>query len=77
MNDQGRNGHDRPPFYVRVARAQDVVGLHRSAIYRWDSASLLTIHKRGNCSFLRVAEMESLIEGGNSLGDHLGGRAKG
>lgn len=74
-----RSGEKRscPPFHVRVARAQDVLGLHRSAIYRWDSAGLLTIHKRGNCSFLRVAEMESLIEGGKSLGDHLGGRAKG
>ena len=65
------------PLYVRVAQAQEVFGLHRSTIYRWASAGLLTIHKRGNCSFLRVAEMESLIEGGDSLGDHLGGRVEG
>lgn len=62
------------PLYVRVSQAQEVFGLHRSTIYRWASAGLLTIHKRGNCSFLRVAEMQNLIEGGNSLGDHLGDR---
>ena len=49
------------PLYVRMSRAQGMFGVHRSTIYRWCKDGLLTIHKRGRVSLIRVAEFEALV----------------
>ena len=51
-------------IYTRVSRAQEIFGVHRATIYRWASTGKIKIYKRGRCSFLKNAEMEELIEGG-------------
>lgn len=51
------------PIYVRVSRAQEVFGLHRSTLYRMAQRGQLTIHKIGAVAVVRVDDMERLIEG--------------
>ncbi|MCP4243916.1 MAG: helix-turn-helix domain-containing protein [bacterium] len=55
------------PLYVRLAKAQEVFGLHRSTFYRWAKAGEVKIYKRGPISLLKVAEVEALIEGKSEL----------
>lgn len=51
------------PLYIRVSRAPEVFGISRPTIYRLAKRGVLTIHKRGGLSLLKVSEVEAYIEG--------------
>ena len=60
MAGVAENTGEVKPIYVRVSRAQEVFGLHRSTIYRLSARGKLTIHKLGAVALVRVDEMELL-----------------
>lgn len=49
------------PAYIRVSACKEKIGVHRSTIYRWAKAGLITIHKRGGVSLIRMAEFEKIM----------------
>lgn len=52
------------PVYIRVAKCQEVVGVHRSTIYRWAREGLITIHKRGGISLISRADFDKIMSVG-------------
>lgn len=61
------NSYAPLPIYVRMFQVQEVFGIHRVTVYRLARAGKINIHKRGRSSFVKVADMQALIEGeGNS-----------
>lgn len=57
------------PIFTRICQVQEVFGIHRTTIYRMEKDGKITIHRRGNQSFVRVSDMERLITG---MGDQMG-----
>ena len=51
------------PIFVRPMQVPAVYGISRATLYRWASKGLVTIHKRGGCSFVRRDEMDAAIMG--------------
>lgn len=51
------------PEYLRPADVAKAFSVHRSTVYRWRTAGLLTIIKRGGMSFIRAQQVRDLIEG--------------
>ena len=52
------------PVFIRVARCQQIIGIHRSTIYRWAKQGLITIHKRGRISLIRLSDINELMSEG-------------
>ena len=59
------------PIFVRAKDVQEVFGFPRSTLYRWAADGAIKIHKRGNLSFVAVADVVNLIAG---VGDQVGDR---
>lgn len=62
---------DARALYIRPSQAQQVFGISRATIYRWADAGAFKIHKRGNASFVKIADVTRYIEGGQ-VGDQTG-----
>ena len=60
-------GKSNKPLFVRMAQCQEVFGVHRATFYRWAADGLITIHKRGAISLLKVSEVEAFLEGREQL----------
>ena len=52
--------HQRPVF-VRVCRSQEVLGVHRSTVYRWAEKGWIRIYKRGGVSVVRIDDVEAMF----------------
>ncbi len=50
------------PIYVRVCRSQEMLGVHRSTVYRWAEKGWIRIYKRGNVALVRLSEVEAFLE---------------
>lgn len=51
------------PVYIRPRDARSVIGIHRTTLYRWIKAGLVDAHKQGRATFVRLEDIEKVIEG--------------
>ncbi|WP_170551219.1 helix-turn-helix transcriptional regulator [Ruegeria atlantica] len=51
------------PIYVKLLQIPELYGLSRYSIYRAEKDAKLTIHRGTGVNLVKVADLESLIEG--------------
>lgn len=51
------------PVYIRPRDVRTVIGIHRVTLYRWIKAGLIDAHKQGRATFVRLDDIEKIIEG--------------